>query len=120
MRLRLRVQQLENQLAQATLMPPILPQPPANSNIETTNTQLGGTFHVSQDRDSLGQHQAIYRSVFHKTRLLGQSHWAVNVLLVSCHILVSYGPYLTNIRYVTYSNYSRRIYERIKLTQPAV
>ncbi|KAF2184010.1 hypothetical protein K469DRAFT_784764 [Zopfia rhizophila CBS 207.26] len=78
MRLKLRIQQLEDQLCRSTLRPTQSPVSTPNSNIETTSSRLGGTFHVSYESGASGQPQAIARSITHKTRLFGQSHWAVN------------------------------------------
>ncbi|RAL05943.1 uncharacterized protein BO80DRAFT_460985 [Aspergillus ibericus CBS 121593] len=87
MRMKLKVQQLEEQLAKqaAPVQLSLLTQD--SSNIETTSSSLGGTFHVHTERDSFGQPQAIARSVAYKTRLLGQSHWAVNGILLIRDIL---------------------------------
>lgn len=65
------------------------------TGIETSTSQIGGTFHIHypspsgagvvQKTSTLGQAQAISRSLSHKTRLLGQSHWANTVApLASC------------------------------------
>ncbi|PYI04091.1 hypothetical protein BO78DRAFT_373845 [Aspergillus sclerotiicarbonarius CBS 121057] len=82
-RMKLKIQQLEEQLAKQAppIQSPLLTHD-SNSNIETTSSRLGGTFHVHTERDSLGQPQAIARSIAYKTRLLGQSHWAVNGILL--------------------------------------
>lgn len=80
--LRLRIQQLEEQLSK--LNPPVQPSPASStmSNIQELSLGLGGTFHVHCENGSLGQPQTIARSVAHKTRLFGQSHWAVSSMLL--------------------------------------
>ena len=91
MRLKLRIQQLEDQLSKSSLKPIQFPVSTPNSNIETTSSRLGGTFHIHCESGSFGEPQAIARSITHKTRLFGQSHWFVNgVLLVRVYMLSSH------------------------------
>jgi hypothetical protein len=78
-----RIKQLEEQLSKATLMPIQSPVLDLNSNIETTTSRIGGTFYVHRDSRLIGQPRAIARSVTHKTRVFGQSHWINGVALVS-------------------------------------
>lgn len=76
-----KIRQLEEQLNRATARPV---QPPAsNSHIETSTSSIGGTFHVHRENRSLGQRQVISRSVTHKARTFGQSHW-VNIFPLVC------------------------------------
>ncbi|KAF2276998.1 uncharacterized protein EI97DRAFT_466557 [Westerdykella ornata] len=82
LRLKLRIQDLEEQLSKLGPRPVNSALESPNSNIQTLNSTIGGTFHVHCEGSSLGQQQAIARSVTHKTRLFGQSHWAVNGLLL--------------------------------------
>lgn len=77
-----RIRQLEEQLSKATQMSTQSPVPTSNSNIETTTSSIAGTFYVHESR-LLGKAQVISRSVMHKTRLFGQSHWINGVALVS-------------------------------------
>lgn len=81
--LRLRIRQLEEQLSKKTT-PEHYHSPTSitTSNIQKLSTNLGGTFHVHCESSSSGQSQTIARSVAHKTRLFGQSHWAVNAILL--------------------------------------
>lgn len=84
--LRLRIRQLEDQLSKKT--PPEHHDSPAStttSNIQKLSSGLGGTFHVHCESGSSRQPQTIARSVAHKTRLFGQSHWAVNGILLVCN-----------------------------------
>jgi hypothetical protein len=85
LRLKLRVRQLEYQLSKANIIPiPSRASTPNSTITETTNSRLGGTFHVHCESTPSDQPQVIARSLTHKTRLLGQSHWEVNsVLLVN-------------------------------------
>lgn len=75
-----RIRQLEEQLSKASKITQSLVSTP-NSNIETTTSSLGGTFHLHRENRTLGQPEAITRSVSHKTRMFGQSHW-INPLFV--------------------------------------
>ena len=52
------------------------------SNLETTSTQLGGTFHVHA-QSQFGGAMVIPRAISHKTRLFGQSHFVTGLPLVS-------------------------------------
>lgn len=69
-----RIKQLEEQLSKAQRLTQSLASTP-NSNIETTTSSLGGTFHLHRESRALGLSQVITRSVTHKTRMFGQSHW---------------------------------------------
>lgn len=106
--LRLRIRQLEEQLSKKTSAEHHhSPASTTTSNIQKLSSGLGGTFHVHCESSSSGQPQNIARSVAHKTRLFGQSHWAVNaILLVSSdkilkpYILTcTWGPRLIIIRF---------------------
>jgi hypothetical protein len=79
--MRSRIRQLEEQLAEATLKSIQASASTSNSNIETKTSRIGGTFHLHRESD---QSQAITRSVTHKTRLFGQSHW-INVFTLVCY-----------------------------------
>jgi hypothetical protein len=78
--MKIRIQQLEEQLSRPTLrsIQPSISN--SDSNIETTTSRIGGTFHIHRES---GQPQAITRSVTHKTRQFGQSHWINGVALAS-------------------------------------
>ncbi|OAA38462.1 Transcription factor [Beauveria brongniartii RCEF 3172] len=53
-----------------------------SSSIETTTSKLGGVFHV-QCENSIGNGGPIIaRSMMHKTRMFGQSHWCVTGVLL--------------------------------------
>ncbi|KAA8646044.1 fungal specific transcription factor domain-containing protein [Aspergillus tanneri] len=94
MRLMLRIGQLEEQLCRSTLRHIQSPASASNLNIETTSSSLGGTFHVLKESGSDGQPQTIARSVTHKSRLFGQSHWGVNGVLLIRDVLEAIEPHL--------------------------
>ncbi|KAI1210768.1 putative C6 transcription factor [Annulohypoxylon truncatum] len=77
--LRNRIRQLEEQLSKTNLTPS---QPPADSNIEAINSRISGTFYIHHENNLTGQPRAISRSVTHKTRVFGQSHWITGFSLV--------------------------------------
>jgi hypothetical protein len=93
LRLRLRIEELEDRLStqlqsqrrQNSAPASCPPQPPArtlaaDSNMEIISSRLGGTFHIlSLKNDSSSQDQpAVAHNLSLKTRLFGQSHWAVS------------------------------------------
>ncbi|USP81341.1 hypothetical protein yc1106_08615 [Curvularia clavata] len=82
LRLKLRIRDLEEQLSKLTSTPANTSSETPHWNIQTLNSTISGTFHVHCEGSSLGQQQSIARSVTHKTRLFGQSHWAVNGVLL--------------------------------------
>jgi hypothetical protein len=92
-RLRLRIEELESRLStqlqsqrcQNSAPASCPPLPPArtlaaDSNMETISSRLGGTFHVlSLKNDTSSQDQPhVAHNLSLKTRLFGQSHWAVS------------------------------------------
>ena len=81
-----RIRELEEQLSEATQMSTQSPVPTSNSNVETTTSRVAGTFYVHESR-SFDQPQAITRSVTHKTRLFGQSHWINGVIQISSYAI---------------------------------
>ncbi|KAF2630996.1 putative C6 transcription factor [Macroventuria anomochaeta] len=80
--MKLRIQELEEQLSQvstpASSAPSVTPKfvswLPSHSTDQIKST-LGGTFDVIQESRLFGQAQAVVRSVAHKNRVFGQSHW---------------------------------------------
>ncbi|KAI1084576.1 hypothetical protein F5B20DRAFT_591586 [Whalleya microplaca] len=52
------------------------------SNVETTTSHLGGILFIHHEGNLEDQPQAIARSVTHKTRLFGQTHWMNIVSLI--------------------------------------
>lgn len=88
-----RIRHLEEQLYKASSGSAQTPGATPGSVIETTTTQMTATFHVHHGDNRLfgrastffGQDALISRSISHKTRLFGQSHWVNGILpLVSC------------------------------------
>lgn len=65
-------QQLYKAVSQSTAAAPVVT--PA-SDIETTSSKFAGTFHVHGSSTLFGSPALMSRSISHKTRLLGQSHW---------------------------------------------
>lgn len=85
MRMKRKIEQPEDQLArqaaghnQASAIGHNL-----NSNIETISCSLSGVFRAHNENSGSSNTQGIARNIAYKTRLLGQSHWAVNIPLVS-------------------------------------
>ncbi|KAI1091445.1 putative C6 transcription factor [Rostrohypoxylon terebratum] len=79
--LRSRIKQLEEQLSKTNLTSSRSPAPTPASNIEAINSRISGTFYIHHEDNLTGQREAIARSVTHKTRVFGQSHWITGFLL---------------------------------------
>ncbi|KAJ5979638.1 hypothetical protein N7481_006936 [Penicillium waksmanii] len=73
--LRSRVKQLEEQLTKTVRVSAGPATPSPNYNISTTRSHFAGTFHVASESATAGQPPTISRSIMHKTRVFGQSHW---------------------------------------------
>lgn len=94
-----RVRQFEDQMANLAPSQAQPPPLPFDANMISTSTHLGGTMHINYDSSAPGQSQAIARSVVQKNRLLGQSHWCVNNILLVSHIITRRTPIIrTNNR----------------------
>ena len=92
-----RIRELESQLAGVSIKHPPAKSPPVElapsltdpfstqtEDTLTTSTRLGGTFHVHNESSECGAgREGIPRSVTHKTRVFGQSHWINGIVLVS-------------------------------------
>ncbi|CAM1504920.1 Fc.00g025110.m01.CDS01 [Cosmosporella sp. VM-42] len=72
------IKQLEEQLARLTPRSSLSPSSPVYSDIETATSRLGGVIHMHRESRLFGQLDCISRSISHKGRLFGQSHW-INV-----------------------------------------
>ncbi|KAL5051286.1 hypothetical protein BDW71DRAFT_51493 [Aspergillus fruticulosus] len=71
-----RIRQLEEQLSRVTEPARSPPRPSPSSRIETSTSQIAGTFHINHER-RLHDSQFVSRNlVIHKSRLFGSSHWA--------------------------------------------
>lgn len=81
--LRFRVKQLEEQLTKTVRASTGPATPSPNYNISTTRSHFAGTFHVTSESATAGQPPTISRSIMHKTRVFGQSHWMNGVAQVS-------------------------------------
>ncbi|KAK3381478.1 hypothetical protein B0H63DRAFT_475812 [Podospora didyma] len=79
-----RIKQLEDQLSKVA--PTSAPSPNPNG-IETTTSRIGGIIHVHRE-------QGISRSISHKKRLFGQSHWINAVVSLSHDTFNALEPYL--------------------------
>lgn len=80
--LHFKIKQLEEQLSRATRKPVGLSAPSPNYNIRTTTSHIAGTFHVQGEVPADGRTPTISRSIMHKTRVFGQSHWMNGVAQV--------------------------------------
>ena len=76
-----RIANLENHL-EGALKRPIrhVPSAPSTvvtpvSSIETAESRIGGTFYIHHGDPALGQSPNMHRSITHKKRMYGQSHW---------------------------------------------
>lgn len=117
-RLKLRIKELEEQLSKTTLAPVQSPVVTPRLNIETTASHIGGTYHVHCEKLP-GQDESVARGITHKSRLFGQSHWEVNVVLMVRSIITN--PYylsvkrinqLTSVRSATFSRRSNLISQK--------
>ncbi|RDL38255.1 Uncharacterized protein BP5553_02595 [Venustampulla echinocandica] len=77
-----RIKHLEEQLSKTTLEPIQSPVSTTNTTIETSTSDMGGTFSIHRESRLLGQPPTITRSVTHKKRMFGQSHWFNGVVLI--------------------------------------
>ncbi|KAL1868871.1 hypothetical protein VTK73DRAFT_3451 [Phialemonium thermophilum] len=88
------IQRLEERLGRSA---PTSASSPAltttNSTIETATSRIAGTIHLHREGHSPGKPPAITRSITHKRRLFGQSHW-INGISSFQDILLSIDPYL--------------------------
>lgn len=80
--LRIKIQQLEDQLSRANRKSTRLGAPSPSYNISTTTSQIAGTFHVQEEVPTDGRIPTISRTIMHKTRVFGQSHWMNGVAQV--------------------------------------
>ena len=77
-----RIKDLEDQLARITYASSAGVTKPSSSNIETLSTGLTGPFHIELEDRSCGVERASSKSVAHKTRVFGQSHWVNGAVIV--------------------------------------
>ncbi|PQK14548.1 hypothetical protein BB8028_0005g00790 [Beauveria bassiana] len=81
-RLRLRIRELEDQLSRVSIESSTSsPLATTSSSIETT--KLGDVFHVQSENPIGNGGPIIARSMMHKTRMFGQSHWCVTGVLLN-------------------------------------
>lgn len=81
--LRSRIRQLEDQLSRGRSGSSQSMVSTPTSNIETTSSRIGGTFHFYSESHIFGRALPITRGISHKTRLFGQSHFVYTMTLVS-------------------------------------
>ncbi|EJP63252.1 C6 transcription factor, putative [Beauveria bassiana ARSEF 2860] len=82
-RLRLRIRELEDQQSRVSIESSTSsPLATASSSIETTSSKLGGVFHVQCENPIGNGGPIVARSMMHKTRMFGQSHWCVTGVLL--------------------------------------
>lgn len=86
--LKLRIKELEEHLSKSTLVQVQSPLVNPRLNIETTASRIGGTYHVHCEKLP-GQDESVARGITHKSRLFGQSHWEVNVVLMVRSIIIT-------------------------------
>ncbi|KAI0843665.1 putative C6 transcription factor [Hypoxylon sp. FL0890] len=91
--LRSQIKQLEEQMAKATRTSPRPPASTSDCNIEAISSRVSGTFYVHRESRSTGESQTISRSVTHKTRVFGQSHWITGFSLVQ-NLITIFEPYV--------------------------
>ncbi|OTA90632.1 hypothetical protein M434DRAFT_366756 [Hypoxylon sp. CO27-5] len=91
--LRSQIKQLEEQLSKVTRTSSRPTASTSDSNIEAISSRIGGTFYIHHEDRSTGESQAISRSVTHKTRVFGQSHWITGFSLVQ-NLIVIFEPYV--------------------------
>ncbi|KUI61575.1 hypothetical protein VP1G_08719 [Cytospora mali] len=76
-----RIRRLEEQLYKASSSSTHISSETPSTDIETTATKMSEAFHVHRGNNRLsGQAALISRSISHKTRLFGQSHWVNSIL----------------------------------------
>ncbi|KAH7123039.1 putative Zn(II)2Cys6 transcription factor [Dactylonectria macrodidyma] len=92
--MRNRIRQLEEQLSKATIQPPQAPAPTedSDSSFETASYRLAGTFHIHRST-LFGEAQVFRRSIVHKTRMFGQSHW-INGATMFLDMFPAVEPYI--------------------------
>lgn len=84
-----RIRQLEDHLQKvANHTTPLLPLTPSSvatpvSSVVTAESRIGGVFYIHHGDPALGQSPSMHRSITHKNRMYGQSHWMnLSIVLV--------------------------------------
>jgi hypothetical protein len=75
-----RIRQLEEQLSKATQRPTQSSASVAQQKMGTTTLPIGGAICTYVDSQLFGGAQVITRSIIHKSRMFGQSHWINGVI----------------------------------------
>ena len=81
--LKFKVKQLEERLSKVGKSSVKSAAPSPNWDYRTTTSHIAGTFHVHREPPSEGQAATMSRTIIHKTRMFGQSHWMYGVAQVS-------------------------------------
>lgn len=81
-----RIAELEEKLSHsgsvAASVASVSPSSPAATHAVQTVTSLAGVIEVLEDNRSFGRAHTISRSIAHKNRLFGQSHWMNGFVVV--------------------------------------
>lgn len=88
--LKQKVKELEKQLARATKDSHESPKSQCNND---TAMYMDRTFHFRVESRLFGGGEVFNRSIMHKTRLFGQSHWMNVAVMVSCDKSVIHLPF---------------------------
>lgn len=78
-----RITQLEAELTKLSRKPTRPSELPTNSNEMSSMSSIPVTFYGNHDSHLFGEAQVTSRSIMHKSRLFGQSHWSNAVAGVS-------------------------------------
>ena len=100
-----KIRQLEEQLSASALKSVESPASYAASSIVTATSQLGGTYYFHREASPCGSSHPVTRSVTHKSRFFGQSHWINGIAMVGAlhlfifsravHVRARWSGYLT-------------------------
>ena len=84
-----KIRQLEEQLS--TSAPKAVESPASHSasSVVTATSRLGGTYYFHREASPFGSSQLVTRSVTHKSRFFGQSHWLNGIAMVrALHLFI--------------------------------
>ena len=77
-----KIRQLEEQLSASAPKEVESPASYSASSIVTATSRLGGTYYFHREASPFGSSQLVTRSVTHKSRFFGQSHWINGIAMV--------------------------------------
>lgn len=78
----IKIKQLETQLSKVGARPAVSAGPSPIWDSTEDAPHIAGTFHVNREAPSEGKAPSIVRTIMHKTRIFGQSHWIHGVTQV--------------------------------------